>query len=54
MKNLYDSLRPCAKEDEVKAEFCNFFKMQISALRAKLLPQIFSLGFHNPDVEYFT
>ena len=24
------------------------------ALRAKLLPQIYSLGFLNPDVEYFT
>ena len=23
------------------------------ALRAKLLPQIYSLGFLNPDVEYF-
>ncbi len=24
------------------------------ALRAKLLPQVYSLGFLNPDVEYFT
>ena len=24
------------------------------ALRAKLLPQIYSLGFLNPNVEYFT
>ncbi len=23
------------------------------ALRAKLLPQVYSLGFLNPDVEYF-
>ena len=25
MKHLYDSLRGCAKEEEVKAEFCKFF-----------------------------
>ena len=33
MKNLCDSLRPCRKEEEVKAEFCKFFKMKIFALR---------------------
>ena len=33
MKHLYDSLRPCQKEEEVKAEFCKFFKMKIFALR---------------------
>ena len=33
MKHLYDSLKPCAKEEEVKAEFCKFFKMKIFALR---------------------
>ena len=33
MKRLYDSLRPCAKEEEVKAEFCKFFKTKIFALR---------------------
>ena len=33
MKHLYDSLRGCAKEEEVKAEFCKFFKMKIFALR---------------------
>ena len=33
MKRLYDSLRGCAKEEEVKAEFCKFFKMKIFALR---------------------
>ncbi len=32
-KNLYASLAPCAKEEEVKAEFCKFFKMKIFALR---------------------
>ena len=30
---LYDCLRGCAKEEEVKAEFCKFFKMKIFALR---------------------
>ena len=30
---MYDSLRGCAKEEEVKAEFCKFFKMKIFALR---------------------
>ena len=33
MKHLYDSLRGCAKEEEVKAEFCKFLKMKIFALR---------------------
>ena len=33
MKHLCDSLRGCAKEEEVKAEFCKFFKMKIFALR---------------------
>ena len=33
MKRLYDSLRQCQKEEEVKAEFCKFFKMKIFALR---------------------
>ena len=33
MKRLYDILRGCAKEEEVKAEFCKFFKMKIFALR---------------------
>jgi len=33
VKHLYDSLRLCAKEEEVKAEFCKFFKMKIFALR---------------------
>ena len=33
MKHLYDCLRGCAKEEEVKAEFCKFFKMKIFALR---------------------
>lgn len=31
-KNLYASLAPCKKEEEVKAEFCKFFKMKIQAL----------------------
>ena len=29
MKNLYDSLRLCAKEEEVKAEFCKFFNRDV-------------------------
>lgn len=33
MKRLCDSLRLCQKEEEVKAEFCKFFKMKIFALR---------------------
>ena len=41
MKHLYDSLRTCAKEEEVKAEFCKFFKMKIFA---KLLQQVCSPG----------
>ena len=32
MKRLYDSLSGCKKE-EVKSEFCKFFKMKIFALR---------------------
>ena len=31
-KNLYTCLSPCKKEEEVKAEFCKFFKMKIKAL----------------------
>ncbi len=33
MKSLYESLRSCKKEEEVKSEFCKFFKMKINALR---------------------
>lgn len=33
MKRLYDCLIHCRKEEEVKAEFCKFFKMKIFALR---------------------
>lgn len=33
MKSLYNSLLPCQKEEEVKSEFCKFFKMRIFALR---------------------
>ena len=40
MKHLYDSLRGCAKEEEVKAEFCKFFRMK-DYLR----------GFGNRDME---
>ena len=43
MKQLYDSLRGCAKEEEVKAEFCKFFKMKN-----------FSRGFLGSEMEYFS
>ena len=33
MKSLYAQLAPCRKEEEVKSEFCKFFKMKIFALR---------------------
>ena len=33
MKRLCSSLASCKKEEEVKAEFCKFFKMKIFALR---------------------
>jgi len=39
-KNLYASLAPCKKEEEVKAEFCKIFKMK-NYLR----------GFGNRDME---
>ena len=33
MKSLYENLHSCKKEEEVKSEFCKFFKMKINALR---------------------
>ena len=33
-KRLYDALKDRKKEEEVKAEFCRFFKMKINALKA--------------------
>ena len=33
-KRLYDVLKDCKKEEEIKAEFCKFFKMKINALKA--------------------
>ena len=33
-KRLYDALKDCNKEEEVKAEFCKFFKMKINALKS--------------------
>ena len=33
-KRLYDVLKDCKKEEEVKAEFCKFFKMKINALKS--------------------
>ena len=43
MRHLYDSLRACAKEEEVRAKFCKFFKMKI-----------YTLDSLNPDEEHFT
>ena len=61
MKHLYDCLRGCAKEEEVKAEFCKFFKMKIFALRGidhytehVLFEFKYDRNFRNSDVEYFT
>ena len=33
-KRLYDALKDCNKEEEVKSEFCKFFKMKINALKS--------------------
>ena len=42
MQHQYDSLRADARGEEVKAEFCQFFKMKIFTC------------FHNPGEECFT
>ena len=59
-KRLYDVLKNCNKEEEVKAEFCKFFKMKINALKythdalhEKLLSKEYEYGFLDPNVEYF-
>ena len=56
MKHLYASLAPCAKEEEVKAEFCKFFKMKIFALRGidhytehVLFEFKYNRNFRNPE-----
>ena len=41
MRHLYDGLRACAKEEEVRAKFCKSFKIKIFDL-------------FNPDMEGFT
>ena len=33
-KSLYEAMKDCQKEEEVKSEFCKFFKMKINALKA--------------------
>ena len=33
-KRLYAVLKDCNKEEEVKSEFCKFFKMKINALKS--------------------
>jgi len=52
--------RPRAGADDVLCKASEVWRgtYQVSApahdaLRAKLLPQVYSLGFLNPDVEYF-
>ena len=32
-RRLYDALKDCKKEDEVKSSFCSFFKMKINAIK---------------------
>ena len=54
MKHLYDTLKPCAKEEEVKAEICKFFKMKIFALRGIDHYTERVLFEFNADVVYFT
>ena len=34
MKRLYDVLKDCKKEEEVKAEFCKYFKYKINAFKS--------------------
>ena len=47
--NLQDSKTPSSESNMGFAALC----VAHDALRAKLMPQIYSLGFPNPDVEYF-
>ena len=47
--NLQDSKTPSSESNHAKTTLAAAH----DALRAKLLPQIYSLGFLNPDVEYF-
>ena len=57
MKTLGGS-RSCATDGAADAQErvppAEALRVAHDALRAKLLPQIYSLGFLNPDVEYFT
>jgi hypothetical protein len=57
MKTLGGS-RCCATDGAVDAQQrvppVEALRIAYDALRAKILPQIYSLGFLNPDVEYFT
>ena len=45
MKSIIDLYAPTDPLEDLRTAH--------DALRAKLLPQIYSLGFLNPDVEYF-
>ena len=50
----YYQIRNAMKEFNGRDARCPSLRVVHDALRAKLLPQIYSLGFLNPDVEYFT
>ena len=56
MKSLGGS-RSCATDGATDAQErvppAEALRTAHDALRAKLLPQVYSLGFLNPDVEYF-
>ena len=52
MKHLYDSLRGIVHHT-VRVPSVEAIRLAHDALRAKLLPQIYSPGFLNPDVDYF-
>ncbi len=47
--DLQNSKTPSSESNHAKTTLAAVH----DALRAKLLPQIYSLGFLNPDVEYF-
>ena len=59
MKHLYDSLCACQSEEEVKAEFCKFFKMNIFALFSSIAVFAAAVAVADdirpvlPSVQYF-
>ena len=50
----YYQVRNAMKDFNGRDSRCPSLRAAHDALRAKLLPQVYSLGFLNPDVEYFT